>query len=98
MFAESIVWVIVTGINLVAMLLMGVDKVKAKWGWWRIPEVTFFIVGLCMGALGVWAGMFIFRHKTRHLQFKVGIPVLILLNVGCYVYFRDMLFAAGLLK
>lgn len=69
-------------INLVGFLLMGLDKWKAKRGAWRIPEKTLFTTALLGGTVGVIAGMKTFRHKTRHGQFKYGLPVLLALQLG----------------
>ncbi|EFU42578.1 hypothetical protein PVOR_06975 [Paenibacillus vortex V453] len=39
------------------------------------------------GALGVWIAMYRKRHKTRHLSFKIGVPLLLIVNVALYTYF-----------
>ena len=62
--------------NLVGFILMGADKRKARLGKWRIPEKTFFIFSLLGGSLGTWAGMYAFRHKTRHWYFVVFMPLI----------------------
>lgn len=56
--------------------LMGLDKFKAKTGRWRISEKTLFVFALLGGALGGTAGMFLFRHKTRHWYFRLLFPLL----------------------
>lgn len=68
-------------INLVAFLAMYVDKRKAKYGKWRIPEQTLFILALIGGSIGAIAGMYIFRHKTKKLRFSVGFPVILVLQI-----------------
>ena len=68
-------------LNVLALVLMGVDKRRAKRHAWRIPEATFFAVALLGGSAGAWAGMYLFRHKTRHWYFVVGMPFL--LSVQC---------------
>lgn len=68
-------------INLFAFSLMGIDKYKAKKGLWRIPEKTLFLSGLLGGALGGILGMKLFRHKTKHRAFTLGMPCLFLLNL-----------------
>ncbi len=73
-------------INALSFLTVGVDKLKAKRRKWRIPESRFFIFGLLGGASGVYLGMQLFRHKTQHRKFTIGIPVLIILNVICLYY------------
>lgn len=68
-------------INLLAFSLMGIDKYKAKKGLWRIPEKTLFFSGFLGGALGGILGMKLFRHKTKHRTFTLGMPCLFLLNL-----------------
>lgn len=68
-------------INLVAFLAMYIDKRKAKYGKWRIPEQTLFILALIGGSIGAIAGMYIFRHKTKKLRFSIGFPVILVLQI-----------------
>ena len=67
--------------NLFAASLMLLDKRRSRTGAWRIRERTFLLLALCGGAVGIWAGMYLFRHKTRHKSFQYGIPLV----VGCQV-------------
>ena len=67
--------------NLLGFILMGADKRKAKLDKWRIPEKTFFIVSILGGSLGTWAGMYAFRHKTRHWYFVVFMPLIFIAHV-----------------
>ena len=69
------------GINLTGFALMGIDKRKAVKGAFRIPEATLFIVALIGGSLGSIAGMYAFRHKTRHLSFVYGMPAILILQI-----------------
>lgn len=68
-------------INLLGFLLMKLDKYYAKKGKYRIREKTFFIISGLLGSIGVYAGMYTFRHKTKHLNFTVMVPVLFILNI-----------------
>jgi uncharacterized membrane protein YsdA (DUF1294 family) len=61
------------------------DKNRAKKKLWRVPEAVLFTLALLGGSLGIWAGMYLGRHKTRHLKFVVGIP-LILIVQGILAY------------
>lgn len=72
--------------NVVVMLVFGLDKLLAKMDAWRISEKTLFTLAALLGAAGAWAGMRIFRHKTRHNSFVYGIPILALVNLAA-VYF-----------
>ena len=62
-------WYYLIGINVLAFLLYGIDKAKAKHGAWRIAEKVLLGIGILGGALGALAGMKLFRHKTRHWYF-----------------------------
>lgn len=68
-------------INLTGFCLMGIDKRKAVKGTFRIPEATLFLVALIGGSIGSIAGMYTFRHKTRHFTFVYGMPAILILQV-----------------
>lgn len=68
-------------VNLLAFVLMGVDKSKARRGAWRIPERVLFLAAIAGGSVGAIAGMFAFRHKTKHLRFVLGLPLILLLQL-----------------
>ena len=72
-------------VNAVGFILMLSDKQKAKKGAWRIPEATLMGVAAIGGSLGAFAGMQLFRHKTKHPKFFIGIPVIIILQIGIAV-------------
>lgn len=77
-------------INLIAFILMGLDKWRAKRGKWRIPEKNLWFSAIMGGALGSLVGMQLFRHKTKHKVFTIGMPLVIILHItiiiGIYVY------------
>lgn len=74
-------------INIIGIVTMFVDKQKAKNNSnYRIPEKTLFSIALFLGAFGILIGMYKFRHKTMHTKFKIGIPILLFLNLIC-IYF-----------
>ena len=64
-------------INAAGFLLMLVDKWKAKKNRWRVRESTLLIVAALGGSIGSLAGMYLFRHKTQHLKFTLGIPLIL---------------------
>ena len=68
-------------VNVLSCLLMLIDKRKAIKGLWRIPEKTLLTVCALGGSLGGLLGMRLFRHKTLHLQFSLGIPVMLTFHV-----------------
>lgn len=71
-------------INLVSFILFGIDKYRARHGKWRIPEATLFTVAIIGGSIGAYVGMSVWRHKTKHKQFTIGIPLIILLQFALY--------------
>ncbi len=73
-------------INLVAFALMGADKQKARRGKWRIPERTLFLAAILGGSVGSILGMAAFRHKTRHLKFTIGMPLVLIIQIVLAVY------------
>ncbi len=70
--------------NLSAFTLMGVDKARARKGKRRIPEKRLFLAAALGGAMGAILGMRMFRHKTLHRTFTVGMPALLLLNLAAF--------------
>ncbi len=76
-------------VNLIAFLMYGLDKWKAVHRRWRIPEAELLCIAAVGGALGAYAAMLLFHHKTRHARFSVGVPVLLLLwalGLACFVF------------
>ena len=81
---------IFAAINLFAFFVMLFDKNKAKnSGAERISEGMLFFMAAAFGSVGVYAGMLVFRHKTRKWYFIVGIPLIMLQNFSflylCYL-------------
>ena len=68
-------------INAAGFTLMLVDKIKAKRNLWRIPEATLIGVAAIGGSIGAIAGMKLFRHKTLHAKFYIGLPVILALQI-----------------
>ena len=64
-------------VNAVGFVLMLIDKQKAIRGAWRIPEATLIGSALLGGSIGAIAGMYLFRHKTRHIKFSLGLPLIL---------------------
>ncbi|AET67017.1 putative membrane protein [Desulfosporosinus orientis DSM 765] len=76
--------------NSYVFVAMWRDKRRAKLHRWRIPETRLLIMGAAFGGVGLYAGMKCFRHKTAHLKFVIGAPLLIVVNlamIGFFYYF-----------
>lgn len=70
-----------TIINAIAFALMLTDKANARKKLWRIPERVLFAAALLGGSVGSLLGMYLARHKTKHPQFVIGIPVILVIQV-----------------
>ncbi|MBQ7410306.1 MAG: DUF1294 domain-containing protein [Clostridia bacterium] len=80
------VLIYVLTINVIGFLAMGIDKLKAKKDWWRIPEGTLMMLCLLGGGIGTIAGMYTFRHKTKKLKFTVGMPTILIAEIALIIY------------
>ena len=69
-------------INAIAFCLMLIDKYKARKNLWRIPEATLISTALLGGSIGTLIGMYTVRHKTRHIKFTVGMPLILLAQIA----------------
>ena len=84
-------------VNLIGFALMGIDKYKAKKRAFRIPEATLFIVAVIGGSIGSIAGMYAFRHKTRHWYFVYGMPFILLLQIALFLLIINAPFKISIL-
>lgn len=66
--------------------VMGMDKYKAIKGRWRVPEKTLFLLSILGGSVGTWAGMYAFRHKTKHWYFVIGMPAILFIQIALVIY------------
>lgn len=78
---KFILLIIIAILNLGSYYLYYSDKQKAKKHKPRIPEKTLLLSSILFGGLGAWLGMRQFRHKTKHLKFKILVPISALFTV-----------------
>ena len=86
---ESPVLLYLIIVNAAAFLLMLADKQKAKRGAWRIPEKTLIGAAAIGGSIGALCGMYLFRHKTKHLKFTLGIPLILAVQIIAVIFLMD---------
>ena len=80
-------YLVVIGLmSFISFVLYGVDKFKAKRNLWRIKESTLLLIAALGGSVGALLGMEVFRHKTKHWQFKVLVPVFLVLHIALAVW------------
>lgn len=73
-------------INVITMIMFGIDKRKAIKNEWRIPERTLFILAIIGGSIGGILGMHMFHHKTKKWYFAYGIPLILIIQIGSVIY------------
>jgi uncharacterized membrane protein YsdA (DUF1294 family) len=73
-------------LNLISLTIFGVDKLKSISGGWRIPEQQLLLAAL-FGPFGAYAGMIIFRHKTRKTKFFL-VPIFLFIQLALIAYFH----------
>ena len=71
--------------SLVSFIQFGMDKRRAQKHQWRIPEKILFLTAMAGGSPGAILGMVFFRHKTLHKSFRVGLPMILVLQVSARV-------------
>lgn len=76
-----LLWLYLALINLVTFIVFGVDKLKAKKDARRISEDTLLLMCIVGGSLGGLIAMYVFRHKTRHRKFTLGVPIILAVQV-----------------
>ena len=74
-------------INIIGLLVMYIDKKKARFGRWRISEKTLLIIALLGGSIGTITGMYWFRHKTQKIKFTLGFPTILISEIIIITYF-----------
>ncbi|QGH21741.1 DUF1294 domain-containing protein [Clostridium butyricum] len=82
----KIIFLYLIVINICGFLIMFIDKIRAVHKEWRIPEKTLMFVSLIGGSIGMFAGMHIFRHKTKHIKFTLGVPFIFIIELITAVY------------
>ena len=87
-------WPVLAGVvallNVISFVLVGRDKAKSVARTERVPEVYFFFLAVFFASVGVFLGLFTFRHKTNKIYFPLGIGLLLVQQL-CLLYFVFLL-------
>ena len=78
-------------VNIIAFILYGLDKKYAREGRWRIPEKTLLGIAMIGGAAGAWIGMQTFRHKTKHMSFRMLVPLFAVVHVWIIIRYTNLM-------
>lgn len=77
---EFVVFYIVI-INIIGLIIIASDKKRAINKQWRVPEANLFFIAIILGSIGIFIGMYLFHHKTKHLKFVIGIPFILIVQI-----------------
>lgn len=82
----NIVLTYLSAVNALAFVVYGLDKYKAKHDLQRVSEFNLMLLAAIGGSVGAWGGMLFFHHKTKHLKFSLGLPLIFLVHVFLFFY------------
>lgn len=78
LYKVFIIYIII--INIIGLFSMSHDKKLAQEKHWRVPEARLFTIAALFGSIGIWSGMYLFHHKTKHIKFVLGVPAILILQ------------------
>ena len=83
---QKIIIIYLTSINVATFITYGIDKMKAKRSKWRIREASLLLLAVLGGSIGALLGMKVWHHKTMHKKFKLGIPLIIVVQIALVIW------------
>ena len=69
-------------ISIISCIVTVSDKYRAKHSKWRIPEKTLFLLAIAGGSAAMYITMLAIRHKTKHMRFMLGLPLIFALQAA----------------
>lgn len=79
---------IIFSMSLLTFALYAWDKHLAVFGKTRIPEFVLLVFSFIGGAFGALCAMVLFRHKTKHLTFKICVPLFLFMQLAADILYR----------
>ena len=76
--------------NIAVFLMFGYDKLMAIKNGWRVSEKTLLLSAFLFGGLGAYLGMIGFRHKTKHIHFKIFLPICALVTIYIFMFINRL--------
>ena len=83
---SQLLGVYLLSVNVLTLAVYVIDKIKAKRHAWRVSELTLLALAAVGGSVGAMVAIFVVRHKSRHLKFRYGVPLILLLQVALAVW------------
>lgn len=78
---NTIVYIYISLVSIISFILVGIDKKRAINHKWRIKESTLLFFAFIGGGIGTLLSMNIFHHKTKKMKFKIGVPIICIINI-----------------
>ena len=78
---DKYIYIYLAVISFIAIVVTIADKSKAKHHKWRVPEAALLGISALGGSVAMFITMLIIRHKTKHVKFMLGIPLIIVAQV-----------------
>lgn len=73
-------------INFITYFTYAADKTKARQHKWRIPERTLILLTILGGSPAALLAIYHYHHKTRHIKFKLGVPLILITQIVLIIY------------
>lgn len=74
-------------ISFVSAITACYDKIASKrFQRNRVPEAFLIFLSAIGGSAVMFLIMLLIRHKTRHLKFMIGLPVIFILQLSLFLY------------
>lgn len=82
----KLIYIYLLCINALSFLLYGLDKLKARKNRRRVPERSLIALACFGGTVGALLAMYFFHHKTRKNKFRLGLPLILLIQIALLSY------------
>lgn len=72
-------------ISIIAIILTVSDKRRAVKHKYRIRESVLLLFSALGGSVAMFITMLMIHHKTRHVKFMLGIPLIIVAQIALFI-------------
>ncbi len=90
---KKVLLIYIIAINIISLILCGIDKRRAIVDKWRIPESVLLGISALGGSVGLLIGMYLFNHKIKKPKFYLSVPIMAALQavLAAYLYYKDII-------
>ena len=89
---KTAVAIYLAAISLISVIVCIYDKFASKHATkHRTREATLLLLSALGGSVAMFVTMLLIRHKTKHVKFMLGIPLIIILQVAAVVAVMQLL-------